>query len=130
MSWSDEEQNSDPFGAEGFRSVPRSPLGSILRNWTPKRIVSLSIALMLLITAADTLLGPRIILIGLLMGRVARSSAADGARRRWLEPPRSGWPCFWPSPTGSGTPWRSSHSLVPSCSWLWHVPGLPGSWNP
>ncbi len=67
MSWSDGEQNIDPFGAEGVRPVRGSPLVSRLRKWTPSRIVRLSVALMLLITAADALLGPRVILIGLLM---------------------------------------------------------------
>lgn len=59
MSWSDGEQNSDPFGAEGVRPARGSRLVSRLRKWTPKRIVRLSVALMLLITTADALLGPR-----------------------------------------------------------------------
>ena len=67
MSRADEEQNSDPTGAEGARRVRASAVRSMLWTRTPNRIVKLSVAFMLLISAADALLGPRIILIGLLM---------------------------------------------------------------
>lgn len=65
MSLSDGEESSDSCGSEGVR--PAGCVGSMLRKWASKRILGLSIALMLLITATDALLGPRIILIGLLM---------------------------------------------------------------
>ena len=55
------------FGPEGARPPHGGTGGSRLWIWASKYAWRLSVAIMLLIPAADAILGPRIILIGLLM---------------------------------------------------------------
>ena len=75
----------------------------------------LSVAVMLLITAADAFLGSRVILIGLLMvGPCSRSSAQGGFRLRKPEASLSVWPCYWLYQTEYGAQLPSSHSPAPS----------------
>jgi hypothetical protein len=68
MSTSDGESDRETLGAESLR-----PFGfvradsSTQRGWASQSGLKLSIALMLLITTTDALLGPRVILIALLM---------------------------------------------------------------
>ena len=64
---SDGERDGDTFGAESARPPEGGMGGSRVWGWASKYAWRLSVAIMLLITAADALLGPRVILIGLLL---------------------------------------------------------------
>ena len=79
MSSSNEERDGDTFGAESARPVEGGMGGSRVWGWASKYAWRLSVAIMLLITAADALLGPRVILIGLLL--VGPCCALFSARR-------------------------------------------------
>ena len=67
------------FGPEGAKPPHGGTDGSRLWIWASKYVWRLSVAIMLLITAADAILGPRIILIGLLM--IGPCCALISARR-------------------------------------------------
>ena len=67
MSSSDEERDGDTFGAESAQPLEGGTVGSRVWGWASKYAWRLSVAMMLVITAADALLGPRVILIALLM---------------------------------------------------------------
>ena len=79
MSSSNEERDGDTFGAESARPPEGGTGGSRVWGWASKYAWRLSVAMMLLITAADALLGPRVILIGLLL--VGPCCALFSARR-------------------------------------------------
>lgn len=67
MTSSDKEHGGDAFGSGGGRPPHGGAGHSGAWRWASKYVWGLSIAIMLLIAAADALLGPRVILIGLLM---------------------------------------------------------------
>ena len=76
---SDGERDGDTFGAESARPPEGGMGGSRVWGWASKYAWRLSVAIMLLITAADALLGPRVILIGLLL--IGPCCALFSARR-------------------------------------------------
>ena len=79
MSSSEREHDGDAFGSGGDRPPHGGAGRSGVWGWASKYVWRLSVAIMLLITAADALLGPRVILIGLLM--VGPCCALFSARR-------------------------------------------------
>ena len=64
---SDGERDGDTFGAESARPPEGGTGGSRVWGWASKYAWRSSVAIILLITAADALLGPRVLLIGLLL---------------------------------------------------------------
>ena len=76
---SDGERDGDTFGAESARPPEGGTGGSRVWGWASKYAWRLSVAIILLITAADALLGPRVLLIGLLL--VGPCCALFSARR-------------------------------------------------
>ena len=79
MSSSNKERDGDTFGAERARPPEGGTGSSRVWGWASKYAWRLSLAIMFLITAADALLGPRVILIGLLI--VGPCCALFSARR-------------------------------------------------
>ena len=79
MSSSEREHDGDAFGSGGDRPPHGGAGRSGVWGWASKYVWRLSVAIMLVITAADALLGPRVILIGLLM--VGPCCALFSARR-------------------------------------------------
>ena len=79
MTSFDGERDGDIFGAESARPPESGTRSSKVCGWASKYAWRLSVAMMLLITTADALLGPRVILIGLLL--VGPCCALFSARR-------------------------------------------------
>lgn len=115
MSSSDGEREEDAFDFEDAPSGDGGTRSPPLGAWAAKVHVEVERRHMLLITAADAPLGPRVILIGLLM--LGPCCALSSTRR--VRPPRRGpslpgWPSSWLFPMGSGAPWHNSPSSAPS----------------
>lgn len=110
MSSSDGEHEEDAFDFEGAPSGGGSTRSPTLA-WAAKYMWRLSVAIMLLITAADVLLGPRVILIGLLI--LGPCCALFSTRRVSTAQARGiavGLASAWLFPMGSGAPWHNSPS--------------------